>query len=104
MGYAGEIVELGTKEHIFNETAHPYTKGLFSALPDMAQGRDKLKPIFGLPPNPADLPKGCKFHPRCPYAEERCAVEEPPMTELSEGHFSRCFMNPCEEGKDGHID
>ena len=96
--YAGEIVEMGTKEHIFNETAHPYTQGLFGALPDMAQGRDKLKPIFGLPPNPANLPKGCKFHPRCPHATERCAAEAPPMLEISEGHFSRCFINPHEEG------
>ena len=96
--YAGEIVELGTREHIFNETAHPYTKGLFGALPDMAQGRDKLKPIFGLPPNPANLPKGCKFHPRCPHVTERCRQEQPPMTEISEGHFSRCFLNPGEEG------
>ena len=102
--YAGEIVELGTKEHIFNETAHPYTQGLFGALPDMAQGRDKLNPIFGLPPNPANLPKGCKFHPRCPHATERCALEEPSMLEISEGHYSRCFINPYEEGQDGHFD
>jgi peptide/nickel transport system ATP-binding protein len=96
--YAGQIVEMGTKEHIFNETAHPYTKGLFGALPDMAQGRDKLKPIFGLPPDPANLPAGCKFHPRCPHACERCTVEEPPMVEISKGHFSRCILNPCQEG------
>lgn len=102
--YAGEIVEMGTKEHIFNETAHPYTKGLFEALPDMAKGREKLKPIYGLPPNLANLPTGCKFHPRCPYATKRCESEEPPLGEISKGHFSRCFINPHEEAKDGQSD
>ena len=102
--YAGEIVEMGTKEHIFNETAHPYTKGLFGALPNMANGREKLKPILGLPPNMANLPTGCKFHPRCPHATERCSQEEPPLREISPGHSCRCFMTPGkEEGDDGKV-
>jgi len=91
--YAGEIVEAGTKEHIFNETAHPYTRGLFGALPDMANGKEKLKPIAGLPPDPAHMPKGCKFHPRCPHATEKCSMEIPPLREISDGHFSRCFFD-----------
>lgn len=98
--YAGEIVEAGTKEHIFNETAHPYTEGLFGALPDMASGKEKLKPILGLPPNPADMPKGCKFHPRCPYASEKCSTETPPFQEVSPGHFCRCFLDHVKEGQD----
>ncbi|MCD7852843.1 MAG: ABC transporter ATP-binding protein, partial [Oscillospiraceae bacterium] len=90
--YAGEIVEQGTKEHIFNETAHPYTKGLFGALPDMAGEDEKLHPIAGLPPSPSNLPTGCKFHPRCPNACSRCEKEAPPMTEISAGHYVRCFL------------
>lgn len=91
--YSGEIVEYGTKEHIFNHTEHPYTQGLFDALPDMATGKEKLKPIIGLPPNPADLPQGCKFHPRCPYVTDKCKSENPPFREISPGHFSRCFFD-----------
>lgn len=89
--YAGEIVELGTKEHIFNDPSHPYTKGLFGALPNMVQGRkEKLNPIMGLPPNPAFLPKGCKFHPRCAHATEKCTQEMPSMKETTPGHYCRC--------------
>ena len=89
--YAGEIVEIGDKEHIFNHTTHPYTKGLFDALPDMADTKGELKPIKGLPPDPTDLPKGCKFNPRCPFATEKCATEEPELREIADGHFVRCF-------------
>lgn len=100
--YAGEIVEAGTKEHIFNETSHPYTRGLFGALPNMAQGKKgKLSPILGLPPNPALLPQGCKFHPRCPHATEKCAQEVPPMQEVSCGHYCRCHYMFEMEGGNG---
>lgn len=89
--YAGQIVEIGTKEHIFLNTAHPYTRGLFDALPNMADTKGELKPIKGLPPDPTDLPKGCKFNPRCPYATERCLSEEPELRETEDGHWVRCF-------------
>ncbi|MCD8128224.1 MAG: ABC transporter ATP-binding protein [Oscillospiraceae bacterium] len=90
--YAGEIVEMGSKEHIFNETTHPYTEGLFGALPDMARSGEKLRPIKGLPPDPANLPKGCKFHPRCDRAQKCCCCEAPPFKEVSPGHFVRCHF------------
>ena len=88
--YAGEIVEYGTLEEIFEHTAHPYTKGLFDSLPSLDSQVERLKPISGLMPDPANLPDGCKFHPRCPYATERCAAEVPSVMELAPGHICRC--------------
>ncbi len=88
--YAGRIVENGTVQDIFNRTAHPYTKGLFNSLPNLNKKEKRLKPIRGLMPDPAHLPKGCSFHPRCPYADEQCARELPELKEIEEGHFCRC--------------
>ena len=89
--YAGEIVEYGSLEHIFDETAHPYTKGLFHSLPSLDRKERRLKPIAGLMPDPARLPEGCKFHPRCPFAEERCRTVNPKAAEISPGHFVKCL-------------
>ena len=88
--YAGEIVEYGTLHHIFKEVAHPYTKGLFNSLPSLDKDVERLRPIRGLMPDPADLPEGCKFHPRCPYADETCRTCQPELREKEEGHFVRC--------------
>ena len=88
--YAGEIVEYGDLKNIFKETAHPYTKGLFGSLPSLDQKTHRLKPIAGLMPDPANLPEGCKFNPRCPYADARCRTEEPVVTDLGAGHLVRC--------------
>ena len=89
--YAGEIVEYGSLEHIFDETAHPYTKGLFHSLPSLDRKERRLKPIAGLMPDPARLPEGCKFHPRCPFAEERCRTVNPKAAEISPGRFVKCL-------------
>ncbi len=88
--YAGQIVEMGSKEDIFLRTAHPYTKGLFAALPDLKGKTRKLVPIEGLPPDPTNLPKGCAFSPRCPYADEGCRERAIDMTEIAGGHLCRC--------------
>ena len=88
--YAGEIVEHGTLEDIFEHTAHPYTVGLFNSLPSLDEDVDRLKPIRGLMPDPANLPAGCKFHPRCPYADQLCETEEPVLRQLAPGHVCRC--------------
>ena len=69
--YAGEIIEYGTKEEVFDNPTHPYTKGLFGAIPDINSHVKRLSPINGLPPDPSDLPKGCSFNPRCKYATLR---------------------------------
>ena len=97
--YAGQVVEFGTLEEIFEHTAHPYTEGLFNSLPSLDNDVDRLKPISGLMPDPAKLPAGCKFHPRCPYADDRCAAEEPPVVELAPGHTCRCHR--CKAGEEG---
>ena len=89
--YAGEIVEYGNLRHIFKEVAHPYTKGLFNSLPSLDKDVDRLMPIRGLMPDPAALPEGCAFHPRCPYADEQCRQCHPELQELEPGHLVRCL-------------
>jgi peptide/nickel transport system ATP-binding protein len=88
--YAGEIVEYGSKSEIYKNTAHPYTQGLFESLPNA--GNARLKPIDGMPPDPTDLPKGCKFSPRCPMATEECKAHPVEMREIASGHFCRCNL------------
>jgi len=88
--YAGKIVESGTKEDIFNNPSHPYTVGLFNSLPDIASKSARLKPIDGMPPDPTNLPEGCSFNPRCPYATDACRQGEISMREITPGHFCAC--------------
>lgn len=90
--YAGEIVEYGTAEHIFEQAAHPYTVGLFDSLPKLDAARSRLKPIKGLMPDPANLPPGCKFCERCPEAAEECSRSSPDAAEISEGHIVKCVL------------
>lgn len=87
--YAGEIVESGDLVHIFKHTSHPYTKGLFDSLPNVETG-ERLKPIKGLMPDPSNLPEGCKFSPRCPYATDLCREKNPELLEIEPKHFARC--------------
>lgn len=86
--YAGEIVEYGTVEEVFRNALHPYTKGLFESIPKMTGDSKKLIPIEGMPPNSADLPRGCCFHPRCRYCTDKCKIEKPVLR--GEGHLHRC--------------
>ena len=88
--YAGEIVELGSKEAIFERPTHPYTRGLFEAVPHLDEDTERLNPISGLPPDPSNLPSGCHFSPRCSHGQERCKVEKMGLVEIEPGHFSRC--------------
>ena len=92
--YAGQIVEAGSKEDLFDQPTHPYTLGLFGSLPSMAVGEKRLHSIVGLPPDPTNLPVGCAFWPRCPHACEACKGEIP-NREITPGHFVRCIK----EGK-----
>lgn len=89
--YAGEIVEHGTLREIFKEHRHPYTTGLFGALPSFDKKQRRLSPIEGLMPDPANLPGGCSFNPRCPYATEQCRTCKPEDEEISRTHFVKCF-------------
>jgi len=89
--YAGEIVESGTTEEIFSDGLHhPYTEGLFNSIPVMDADSDRLIPIKGATPSPYELPKGCKFAPRCPYCQEKCLKENPAITSLSDDHNIKC--------------
>lgn len=88
--YAGNIVEYGTKEQIFDHPSHPYTIGLFGALPDMNEDEEWLHPIEGLPPDPTNLPAGCAFAPRCKYATEQCAAKQIALQKTADGHDCRC--------------
>ncbi len=90
--YAGEIVEFGTAEHIFNNVCHPYTKGLFGSIPSMEKDVRRLQPIEGLMPDPIFLPEGCKFNPRCPYAKDECRIHCPKTVEVEPGHLVKCLL------------
>ncbi len=99
--YAGEIVEYGTLEDIFNDRRHPYTEGLFNSIPSIDTDQKTLTVIEGLTPDPTNLPSGCAFHPRCPYASARCAEEHPEETHLSDTHYVRCFQ--CSPSKEKEV-
>ena len=88
--YAGNIVEYGTKEQIFDHPSHPYTIGLFAAIPNMNEDEEWLHPIDGLPPDPTNLPSGCAFEPRCKYATEECRAGAIDCCTTPDGHSCRC--------------
>lgn len=88
--YAGEIVESGTLVDIFEHPMHPYTHGLFDSIPNLDDDVTRLKPIKGLKPDPTNLPSGCRFHPRCPYAQKECSVVSP-KTVSKDGHKVKCL-------------
>lgn len=89
--YAGEIVEYGSKYDVYLHPKHPYTTSLFKAIPNLEESAERLENIKGLPPDPADLPKGCFFSPRCPYATQKCMENHPPLTEVEGTHTCRCW-------------
>ena len=87
--YAGNVIEKGTLEDVFNRTKHPYTEGLFNSIPNLNDRKVMLTPIKGFTPDPTDLPPGCAFEPRCPYACENCLKEQKDI-HISDTHFVRC--------------
>jgi len=96
--YAGEIVEFGSVKQLFGNPLHPYTKGLFGSLPDLSAVSERLKPIPGLMPDPTNLPSGCFFSPRCPFATEICHSKHPVDIDV-EGHMVKCHLYSKEGGK-----
>ena len=90
--YAGEIMESGTIHEIFKDARHPYTKGLFGSIPSMTHRTRRLSPVEGLMPDPADLPEGCVFHPRCKHAQDICRQGKPEMITVNGEHSVRCFI------------
>ncbi len=91
--YAGQIVEHTDVYSIFDEQLHPYAEGLLAAIPVLGVVQETLAVIPGSVPNLINLPPGCKFHPRCPYAKELCAERLPELEEVKPGHRVRCFMH-----------
>lgn len=93
--YLGKIVEYGPAEDVFGQTAHPYTKALFAAIPTLdTEGIDSIATIEGNVPSAINPPSGCRFHTRCPMAKDICSQKEPAMVRLGGGHTAAChFIN-----------
>ena len=98
--YAGKQVEYGTAEDVFYRSRHPYTWGLLDSLPrhDIDE-KGTLLPIEGQPPSLIDVPSGCAFNPRCPYAQDRCRTESPALREITTGHWAACHF----AGEEGFV-
>lgn len=90
--YAGHIVENGSVEQIFNDMRHPYTQGLFFAIPDLDSESEFLESLEGLMPDPMHLPEGCPFHPRCRHCMEKCKTQVPQNLEVTPGHLVKCHL------------
>ena len=88
--YAGRVVESCDVRSAFRRPLHPYTAGLQASLPRLGASQDRLRVIPGSVPNPANFPIGCRFHPRCPVAQNRC-LTEPDLVAVEPGHLSRCL-------------
>ncbi|CCX90956.1 putative uncharacterized protein [Firmicutes bacterium CAG:110] len=97
--YCGQVVEQAPARVIFTncEKSHPYTEGLMYSIPRLNDDRKKLDPIPGAVPHPLDLPKGCKFAPRCKYCTQKCIDAEPELKQVAEGQYVRCFYPEKEE-------
>ena len=94
--YAGQIVEYASSVEIYSNPKHPYTQRLLKSIPNIELADQKLEAIAGSPPDLLNLPKGCRFWPRCYLAYERCRMEAPALVEVGGEHFARCFLS--EEG------
>ncbi|MBE5784358.1 MAG: ABC transporter ATP-binding protein [Clostridiales bacterium] len=93
--YGGSVVESGTVREVYKNPRHPYTRGLFASIPKLDTEEEELHPIEGEPPNPARMPSGCAFHPRCRYCKDICRQEKPPVR--GESHQVRCHFDIEEE-------
>jgi peptide/nickel transport system ATP-binding protein len=92
--YAGKVVERCAVGRLFAEPQHPYTIGLLGSIPRLHLEQERLAAIEGIVPDAAAFPQGCRFHPRCPFAVERCRSEIPPLAEVSKNHLVACWKAP----------
>jgi oligopeptide/dipeptide ABC transporter ATP-binding protein len=92
--YAGRIVERAPVNALFAEPQHPYTIGLLGSIPQMHVQQDRLAAIEGQVPTAMSQVQGCRFHPRCPFAVDRCREASPPLAELAPGHAAACWRAP----------
>jgi oligopeptide/dipeptide ABC transporter ATP-binding protein len=98
--YLGRVMELAKKEDLFADPSHPYTQALLSAVPDIdPTKKSELIRLRGEMPSPINLPSGCVFHTRCPFADEKCIREEPKLTEIATDHLVAChYANAIKSG------
>jgi oligopeptide/dipeptide ABC transporter ATP-binding protein len=89
--YAGRIVETGSIKDVLMHPVHPYTRGLLHSMPQAQQRGEPLQPIVGSPPNLAQIPMGCAFHPRCPEAGDTCGRVPPTLKQIGPAHFAECY-------------
>lgn len=89
--YAGSLVEYASSLELHRNPRHPYTQGLLQSIPNIELTEQQLKAIPGSPPDLLKPPEGCRFYSRCSRTEKKCRVEEPPLVEISPGHYVRCF-------------
>jgi peptide/nickel transport system ATP-binding protein len=90
--YAGKIVEYGSSDYVYKTPKHPYTQGLLGSIPRLRGEIRDLTWIPGIPPDLIKPPPGCRFHPRCKYATEKCKKQEPPIIEIEKGHYVACWL------------
>jgi oligopeptide/dipeptide ABC transporter ATP-binding protein len=91
--YAGGIVEIAPKRELYTSPLHPYTQALLAAVPRMTSNRARAAVITGELPSQIDAVPGCTFHPRCPFALERCRIEKPKLREIAPGHLAACHLH-----------
>lgn len=96
--YAAQVVEYAESKTLYEQPQHPYTKGMLRSIPNIELADQKLEAIAGSPPDLLDMPRGCRFWPRCSFAFDRCRSEEPPLVKTSDTHFVRCFLCTAEGG------
>lgn len=90
--YAGKVVENAPATDLYQKRFHPYTKGLFDAIPNILVHKERLEIIEGVVPNPLDFPEGCRFSTRCEWVEERCHSQDPALIEIEPGHKTACHL------------
>jgi oligopeptide/dipeptide ABC transporter ATP-binding protein len=90
--YAGKLMEVAQAVPLYDRPLHPYTQGLLKSIPNISLEEQKLETMPGSPPDLIEPPTGCRFHPRCPYAMEKCSSVEPPMKEIENGHRAACWL------------
>jgi len=90
--YLGKLVELATRDELYNNPTHPYTKALLESVPVADPTNKRKVALYGEVPSPLNPPEGCRFHPRCPEVRKECATNPPLMKEVSEGHYSMCHL------------
>jgi oligopeptide/dipeptide ABC transporter ATP-binding protein len=90
--YLGRVVETGAAEQVYDNPLHPYTRALIASIPDMDSGRaSRQQPVAGEIPSPRNPPSGCHFHPRCPFAVDRCRTDDPPLEDAAPGRQVACL-------------